>query len=84
MPDVPVFACIVYVSKVEGGVRARVANLAGIEVTAANERMAIGHVVTVFKQRVADMHRQNETIPWISPPAPIESGEQQRYVPAHL
>jgi hypothetical protein len=84
--DVPVFSCIVYVSPVDGGggVRARVANLAGLESTAASEREALAKIVRAFKERVGELLHNNSPIPWIEPPCPAVPGEQQRFIPVHL
>ena len=82
--SVPTFACIVYVSNSNAGVRARVANLAGIECEAASEREALGKIVPAFKQRVAQLTKDETPIPWIEPPSPIEPDEQKRFIPVHL
>ena len=83
--DVPVFNCIVYVSTDAGGsVRARVANLAGLECTAASEREALAQIVAAFKQRVAELTQSSAPIPWIDPPPPAEPGQQTRFIPVHL
>ena len=83
--DVPVFDCIVYVSPdADGGVRARVANLPGLECTAASEREALRKLVAAFKQRVSELTQSETPIPWIEPPAPAESEETQRFIPVHL
>ena len=83
--DVPVFSCIVYVSPdAGGGVRARVANLPGLECTAASEREALGKIVPAFKQRVGELMHSETQIPWIEPPTPAEPGEQKRFIPVHL
>jgi thiamine pyrophosphate-dependent acetolactate synthase large subunit-like protein len=83
--DVPVFNCIVYVSSAaDGGVQARVANLAGLECSAANEREALGKIVRAFKARVAEHLQNKSAIPWIEPPAAAVAGEQKRYIPVHL
>jgi len=82
---VPVFNCIVYVSRDDAGiVRARVANLAGLEFTAGSEREALGKIVPAFKQRVIELLSSKTPIPWIEPPAPPESGEQKRLIAVHL
>jgi len=82
---VPVFNCIVYVSPSDGGgVRARVANLAGLEFSAASEREAFGKLVPAFKKRVSELMQSGTEIPWIEPPSPAEPGEQMRFVPVHL
>ena len=82
--NVPVFNCLVYVSQQDGGVKARVANLAGIEYIAGNERAALGQIVPAFKQRLVEYLQGDEPIPWLEPPLPIEPGEQKRFVPVHL
>lgn len=83
--DVPVFSCLVYVSPAAGGgVRARVANLAGFECTAASERAALSKLVPAFKQRVGELMQNKTPIPWIDPPSPAEAGEQTRFIPVHL
>ena len=82
--SVPVFSCVVYVSPTSGGVRARCANLAGLEFTAASERTALGQLIPAFKKQVGQLHAAGEPIPWIDPPAKPEPGEQTRYVPVHL
>jgi hypothetical protein len=82
--DVPVFNCMVYVSRTEDRVRARVANLAGIESTAGSEREALSEVVKVFKQRVAEWTRSQSPIPWIDPPSPPEPEELARLIAVHL
>jgi hypothetical protein len=82
--DTPVFNCIVYLAVDAGGMRARVANLPGLECTAAGEREALGKIVTAFKQRVAQLIHSKTPIPWIEPPLPAEPTEQKRFVPVHL
>jgi hypothetical protein len=83
--EIPVFNCIVYVSSdAGGGVRARVANLPGLECTAASEREALGKIVPAFKQRVGELMHSETPIPWIEPPTPAEPGEQKRFIPVHL
>ena len=83
--DVPVFSCIAYVSpETDGGVRVRVANLMGLECTAASEREALGKIVSAFKMCVAEQIRNETPIPWIEPPSPAQEGEQIRYIPVHL
>jgi len=82
---VPVFNCLVYVSRdPSGNVRARVVNLAGLECTAGSEREALGRLVPAFKQRVGELMQTQTAIPWIEPPPPVEPGEQQRFIPVHL
>ena len=83
--EVPVFSCIVYVSKnASGGVHARVANLAGFESDAASEREVLRKLVPAFKQRVAELTASKTPIPWIVPPSPKADDEQVRLIPVHL
>lgn len=82
---VPAFGCVVYVSDAAaGGVRARVANLAGIEAVADSERGALAKIVPAFKARCAEALQRGETIAWIEPPVEMLPGEQRRFVPVHL
>lgn len=82
---VPVFSCIVHVSRsAEGGVQARVANLPDIEATAATERQALAKVVGQFKERVGELLRLGQPIPWIDPPLPLGPDQQQRLIAVHL
>ena len=82
--EVPVYNCIVYVSRTQAGFRARVANLAGLEYTGASERDVLSKIVPAFKQRLAAMSQSDSAIPWIDPPSPKENGEQERLIPVHL
>lgn len=83
--DVPVFNCIVYVaSDSDRAIRARVANLSGLECTAVSERAALAKIVPTFKQRIIELMQSGVPIPWIEPPSPPEPGEQQRFIPVHL
>lgn len=82
--NVPVFSCHVYVVHNAGAVRARVANLAGIEKTAADERTALLHVVAEFKQRMEALLQAGEPIPWLEPIARREPDELERLIAVHL
>ena len=56
---VPVFDCLVYVSRqADGSVRARLANLVGFEVTAASERAAFARLIPDLKRRLAELSGQ--------------------------
>ncbi len=81
---VPVFSCVVYLSGTGPGVRARVANLEGLECRAATEREALSRIVTAFKRRVAELLQNDQPIPWVEPIAEAEPGEQKRFIPVHL
>ncbi|MFP6621792.1 MAG: hypothetical protein VB877_20780 [Pirellulaceae bacterium] len=83
--DVPVFNCLVYVGpSPAGGVRARVANLAGLQVDATSERQALTRIVPAFKQRVSEFLQAQAAIPWIEPPPEPAAGEATRFIPVHL
>jgi len=82
--DIPTFNCLVYVCSVDGGVRARVANLDGIEITASDERTALSKIVPAFKAKVEQILADHESIPWIDPPLQATGEEQTRFIPIHL
>ena len=83
--SVPVFNCVIYLRRLpEGGVFARVVNLAGLDCTAPNERAALSQLLTMFKERVTSMISAGEQIPWVEPPPPPDADEQTRLVPMHL
>ena len=83
--DVPVFNCLVYVAAgPEGGVQARVGNLAGLQVEAANEREALAKIIPAFKQQLGELMQTGTPIPWIEPPLDPEPAEQTRFIPVHL
>jgi len=89
-PNVPAFACIVYVHTSEDGtVIGRVANLAGddscdIRASGGSERDVLGKLVREFKSRVSKLLAEGQEIPWIDPPEPPLENEQVRSVPMHL
>ena len=84
-PNVPVFACIVYVHKNEDGtVIGRVANLAGIKASGNSERDVLGKIVREFKACVFKILEDGQEIPLIDPPQPPLENEQVRSVPVHL
>jgi hypothetical protein len=89
-PNVPVFACIVYVHKKEDGtVIGRVANLVGgdscdIRASGNSERDVLGKVTREFKSLVFSMFGEGQKIPWVDPPQPPLENEQVRSVPVHL
>ncbi len=82
---VPVFNCAVLVGRSsDGAVRARVANLAGLEVTADSERAALQQLIPRFKTAVSEYLQRGEEIPWLEPPADAAPGEQSRWIAVHL
>ena len=84
-PTVPTFACLIYIAKTDDGkVNARVANLAGFEITAATERDALLRISKQFKAHVVQKTADGETIAWIDPPLPAAENEQVRSIPVHL
>jgi hypothetical protein len=83
--SVPVFNCVVNVSPTDdGGVQARVANLAGLDCTAGSEREALAKIVAAFKAHVSKLTHDATPIPWIDPPVAADANEQVRYIPVHL
>ena len=82
--DVPSFGCVVYVSHQEGVVRARVANLAGIEASGADQRAVLGQIVATFKAAVSSALAEGSTPDWIDPPAAKRDGERKLFLPVHL
>lgn len=82
--DVPVFNCIVYVHPTPNGVHLRVANLAGIECEANNEREGLAKIVRQFKEQTSRLLSENETIHWSDPIPEPRSDEQTRFIPVHL
>ncbi len=89
-PNVPVFACLVYVRKNEDGtIDGRVANLAGgdsgeIRASGNSERDVLSKVTREFKTRVLKILEEGQEIPWIDPQQPPLENEQVRSVPLHL
>ena len=84
-PAVPTFACLIYIAQSDDGkVNARVANLAGFELTAATERDALLRISKQFKTHVIEQTGAGETIPWIDPPPPPAENEKVRSIPVHL
>lgn len=84
-PSVPTFACLIYVSTTDdGNVNARVANLAGFELTAATERDALLRISKQFKSHVIKKTESGEKIAWIDPPPSPEKHEKVRSIPVHL
>lgn len=82
---VPVFNCVVYLATLpNSGVRARIANLAGLECDGQSERAALQSIVAAFKRRIAELLANQTEIPWIDPPLPAEAGERVRLIGVHL
>jgi hypothetical protein len=86
MSQVPVFDCQIYVDPdpVAGRVRARVANLAGIEAEGATEREALRLAAAAFKRAVAAYTEAGQSIPWLDPVLERQPHEQPRRLPVHL
>ncbi len=82
---VPVFNCVVYLASLPGGtVRARVANLAGLECEGQNERAVLQAIVAAFKRRVAELLTNGAEIAWIEPPQAADADERVRLIGVHL
>ena len=82
--DVPSFGCIVYLRNEDGVCRGRVANLAGIEGTASDQRALLGQIVARFKSVVGEAIAAGDEPPWIDPPEPKRDGESKVFLPVHL
>lgn len=83
--EVPVFNCIVYVSRnMEGGVRARVGNVTGLACTAMSEREALANIIRAFKQHLTGLLQSGDPIVWVDPPSRREPDEQERFIAVHL
>jgi hypothetical protein len=84
-PDVPVFACLIYIRDIDNGrVAARVANFAGIELEANTERDALARLSREFKKRVTELSITGEAIPLLDPPLDKDPSERVRSIPVHL
>jgi hypothetical protein len=82
--SVPVFNCIVYISKEDQRVFGRIANLPDITFQGESEPDVLRQLVKEFKQRISTWLEAKDQIPWIEPPAAILANEQQRLIPVHL
>ena len=83
-PTVPAFGCIVYFSNDGSHFRGRVANLAGIEATASNQRELLGQIVAQFKSAVSKSLAEGESPGWIDPPTEKREDEKKLFLPVHL
>ena len=84
-PDVPVYTCIVYVSKRDDGtVIGEVANLDGIQATGASERFVLSSVTREFKALIKKLAEAGETIEFIDPVQPPQPHQRVRSIPIHL
>jgi hypothetical protein len=81
---VPVFSCQILVSQESGNVVAESANIAGIRVTAKNEREALRAVVTELKALLKDYQDRSEKIPWLDPATEPNDQQQVRFMALHL
>ncbi|MEM8679188.1 MAG: hypothetical protein AAGF97_07550 [Planctomycetota bacterium] len=85
--SVPVFNCEVLIGPAPDDatrVRARVANLAELEVRAESELAALKQIVPLFKQRVAECVAAGKAVPWAKPPLEPTEAEQKRLIAVHL
>ncbi|MEZ6112886.1 MAG: hypothetical protein R3C99_18025 [Pirellulaceae bacterium] len=84
--EVPVYNCIVLVGPGEtSGVRARVANLAGIETTARTEPRSPATTHSGIQTTIERSSHQWREHPLArSSPSPADAGEQQRLIAVHL
>ena len=82
--SVPSFGCIVYLSTRSGVCHGRVANLEGIEASAADQRRLLGQIVARFKAVVAESLQNGDEPKWIDPPKEKREGESKVFLPVHL
>jgi hypothetical protein len=84
--DVPVFNCIVNVSRnaADGLVTARMANLAGLEASGKSEREALAQLIAAVKTYLAARQTDRQPIPWLTTPVSPKTGEVQRFIALHL
>ncbi len=84
-PAPPTYACLIYTMyNADGKVTARIANLAGFELTAATERDALQRICKQFKSHLLQKTEAGGTIDWIDPPSPRKDDEKVRSIPVHL
>lgn len=81
---IPVFSCVIYVSRTAGEVVARNGHWTDLCCRAANERDAIRQLVAEFKQRAAAAHEAGERLPFDDEPAEKRDDEVVRLAPVHL
>ena len=82
--EVPVFNIVIYVSRIDGKVKARVANLPDLVFTAGSEPVVLKQTISEVKNRLGQWHKDQCKIPWVDPVPPAANGEQERFVPVHL
>jgi hypothetical protein len=84
--SVPVYNCHACLSRpdAEGWITARSSNLPEVIVRGRTEREALSALVADFKAAVAKYTAAGQAIPWADSPAPVEPGEQQRWIAVHL
>lgn len=81
----PAYGCIVYIRRLEtGGVAARVANLAGLQVEASDERTALSKLVPMFRDKMAAAQASGEALDVDPDPPPPADDEVKRFLPVHL
>ncbi len=83
-PPVPTFGCVIYLHNRDGKVHGRVANLAGLEASANDQRSVLGNLVAQFKKACASALEDGGAPDWIDPPAPKREGERKVFLPVHL
>lgn len=83
-PTAEAFGCVVYFASQGGIFRGRVANLAGIEVTATDQRSMLGQIVAQFKSSIRQSLEQGDTPDWIDPPTEKHADEKKLFLPVHL
>ena len=84
--NVPVYNCHACLSPpdAEGWITARSSNLPEVIVRGRTEREALSGLVASFKAAVAKYTAAGQAIPFADSPAPVEPGEQERWIAVHL
>lgn len=84
--SVPVYNCHACLSPpdAEGWITARASNLPEVIVRGRTEREALSALVASFKAAVAKYTAAGQAIPFADSPAPVQEGEQERWIAAHL
>ena len=84
--NVPVYNCHACLSPpdAQGWITARSSNLPEVIVRGKTEREALSALVAGFKAAVTKYTAAGQTIPFADSPAPVEPGEQERWIAVHL
>lgn len=83
--SVLVFNCPVIISRLDTGeIHGQVANLDGIESTAATEREVLQTIVNQFKKEMGKYIKVKQEPPWLEKPRTPLPDQVERMIPVHL